>query len=161
MSTGYEPTLDDWLALLGLTETVGALKDGGITVAAALQAVDDLRATWPDVHADYVSVLDATARWMTELRAVIAEQNRGLAALRDDLEEMVATLPPQMRPPRLAVPDDRLLNGAERTRLRNLPDELREIEGLLESWAEQLEERAEWLADLAEEAFAEQEGDDD
>lgn len=156
MAGGYEVTLDDWLDILELRGTVASLKTGQITVATALDAVDYRRGIWPNVHADYVLVLDALAQWMIELRTIIEKQNEKLREIAAQISMMVRSLPADMRPSPLPVPNDRLLNEEERQRIARLPDELAEIEGLLESWAEYLEQIAWELTDLAEQAGADE-----
>jgi wobble nucleotide-excising tRNase len=165
----YQATIDDWLALLGLSGTIRDVFSGYATIDEALTALNDARATWPGVSQDYVAVIDAVKDQVNQLADVISDQNTVLDDLNRVISDIRSDLPDGIDgpedPPR---PVNRLLTQAERDLLDRISRELQEMEADVEAWADDLEtaadeaeQQAQDAQDAADEADQNDDGEDD
>jgi hypothetical protein len=139
----YQATINDWLALLGIEQQVRGVFQGEYTVGETLTLLLEVRQHWPNTGQDYVAVIDAVGAQVEGLRDAIAEQHRVLLEIDHQVRQMRAQLPdgsPIFDP--IPIPDDRLLNEDERARMDRLPEEIDEMKGIAESYAQYREDQA-------------------
>ncbi len=133
----YQATINDWLSLLGIEQQVRGVFQGEYTVGETLTFLQEVRQRWPNTGQEYVTVIDAVGAQVEGLRDAIAEQHRVLLEIDRQVRQIRASLPdgsPIIDP--IPIPNDRLLNEDERARMDRLPEEIEEMKGIAESYAQ-------------------------